>query len=319
MIYRNLGNSDLVVSAITLGTRGMGSRVNAEDSLGLIHHALDAGINSIDTAASYGCESGGAELILGKALHDRRDKAILATKSGNRAAAESNGKALSRELLIESVEGSLRRLQTDYLDLFLFHYPDPETPISESVETADALVRQGKIRYYGFSNFTAWQTAETVWGAEDCGVSLPVVNQLNYSLLRRSQEMDLFQVCLQHGLGIMPYQSLQGGILTGKYARGTLSTHLLSKIVALTTPSTEMTDECWTVVEMLSRFAAEVGKTAAQYALRWTLDQPGVSSVVLGVKTVEQIDESVGALGWAIPERHQRRLNKWTAGQRLLV
>ncbi|MBI3923901.1 MAG: aldo/keto reductase, partial [Armatimonadetes bacterium] len=262
-------------------------------------------------------QRGRTEAILGRALRGHREDALIATRGGGTLSPEPNRPRHSRASLRAQVEESLKRLQTDHIDLFLLHYPDPLTPLAESLEVLASLIDQGKIRYYGLSNYTAWQTAEIVWEAEDRGVPFPVLNQVNYNLLRRSQELDLFVVCDQYGLGVAPYSSFQGGLLTGRYQpNSSLRPHHREKMREWLAG---MTEDCWQAVDLICSLAEEVGKTPAQYALAWTLAQPGVCSVILGITEAEHIEEAVAAEAWEIPADHFARIDDLTAGKRLLV
>ncbi|PJB74947.1 MAG: oxidoreductase [Armatimonadetes bacterium CG_4_9_14_3_um_filter_58_7] len=326
MKHRTLGNTDLEISPITLGTRTFGDCISEKDAIRLVHYAVDRGINCFDTADVYGTNGNvpdgsesAAETILGTALDGRRDHIRIITKAGQTNGADAGGAGLDEAHIRSSVETSLSRLRTDCIDLFLFDTRDSVTPVEKIVATGGKLVAEGKVRHYGLSNFTAWQVAETVWAAEDTNNPLPVAAQLNYSLLRRSQEMDLFQACKQYGLAVMSYQTLQGGLLAGHY-RKDQPAPIGSR--AQENPNwmpDNMTDECWHVVETVRILAMECRLTPAQFTLAWTLSQPDVTAVALGARTVEHVDEAITAVDAEIPTDHLRKINRLTAGRRLLV
>ncbi len=314
MQNRTLGHSGLLVSPICLGTMTFGSPVPEADAVRLVHQAIDLGINFTDTANVYegyarylGSPGGVAEEIVGKALRDRRDKMIIATKVGAPVGPGPQERGLSTVHILREVERSLRRLQTDYIDLYIIHWPDKHVPLDTTLQAIDIALRQGKIRNFGMSNHSAWQLCEMLWIAERQGGPRVISSQIPFSLLRREFEYDL-PFCVKHGIGVTPYQALQGGLLTGKYRRG--------QPPPTGTRAAEKPDWIWKQddalfdrLEGIERLAAELGVPVSQYSLSWTLAQPAMSSLVVGVKRLEQIQDAVQAASVVIPPEHFAKLN----------
>lgn len=314
MQYRPLGASGLLVSPICLGTMTFGTPVQETDAIRLIHSAIDLGINFIDTANVYegyarylGSAGGVAEEIVGKALRDRRDSMILATKVGAPVGPGPQDRGLSAVHILRELDRSLRRLQTDYIDLYIVHWPDKHVPLETTLTAIDTAVRQGKIRHFGVSNHSAWQLAEMLWIAERQGGPRAVSSQIPFSLLRREFQHDL-PFCLKHGIGVTPYQALQGGLLTGKYRRG--------QPPPADSRAAEKPDWVWKQddplfdrLERVEILAHHMDVPVSQYALAWTLAQPAMSSLVVGVKRLEQIEDAVQAAGLVIPHEHFAKLD----------
>jgi aryl-alcohol dehydrogenase-like predicted oxidoreductase len=309
MQYRTLGSSGLRISPICLGTMTFGTPVGETDAIKLVHAAMDCGINFIDTANVYegyarylGSPGGLAEEIVGKALHDRRDKMIVATKVGAPVGPGPQDRGLSTVHILRELDRSLRRLQTDCIDLYIVHWPDKYVPLETTLAAMDTAVRQGKIRYFGASNHSAWQLCEMLWIAERQGGPRVATSQIPFSLLRREFQHDL-PFCVKHGIGVTPYQTLQGGLLTGKYRRG--------QSPPADSRASEKPDWMWKQdealfdrLERIESLAGQVNVPVAQYALAWTLAQPAMSSVVVGAKRVEQIQDAVAAASVTIPAEH---------------
>ncbi len=314
MKLRPLGSSGLLVSPICLGTMTFGSPVPEREAIGLIHAALDKGINFVDTANVYegykrflGSPGGVAEEIVGKALRDRRDKAILATKVGAPVGPGPQDRGLSPVHILREVDRSLKRLQTDTIDLYIIHWPDREVPLETTLSAIEVALKQGKIRSFGVSNHAAWQIAELRALAERHGWPSPVSSQIPFSLLRREFQHDL-EYCQKRHVGVTPYQSLQGGLLTGKYRRGTAAptdSRLAEKPEWMWPVNEGLFDK----LEAVEKLAAEAETTPARYALAWTLTQPAMSSLIVGVKSVAQIDDALAAVQVAIPPEHVARIN----------
>jgi L-glyceraldehyde 3-phosphate reductase len=314
MQHRPLGSSGLLVSPVCLGTMTFGSPVSEVDAIRLVHAAIDMGINFVDTANVYegyrrflGSPGGLAEEIVGKALRDRRDKVVLATKVGAPVGPGPQDRGLSAVHILREVDRSLSRLATDTIDLYLIHWPDKETPLEQTMKAVDTAQRQGKIRCFGASNHSAWQMCEMLWLAERHGWPRVVSTQIPFSLLRREFHHDL-AFCRKHGVGVTPYQALQGGLLTGKYRRG--------QQPPAGSRAAEKPDWIWKTddalfdrLEGLEALAREAGLSLAQYALAWTLSQPAMSSLIVGVKRVEQLQDAVAAAGLCIPAEHFARLD----------
>jgi len=314
MQLRSLGSSGLLVSPICLGTMTFGSPVAESDAIRLIHAALDQGINFIDTANVYegysrylGSAGGVAEEIVGKALRDRRDRAVVATKVGAPIGPGPQDRGLSAVHILREVERSLQRLQTDCIDLYIIHWPDKHVPLEVSLEAIDIAVQQGKIRYFGASNHAAWQLCELLWIADRRNFRRCVSSQIPLSLLRREFQNDL-DFCEHHDVAVTPYQSLQGGLLTGKYRRG--------RPAPGDSRAAEKPDWIWKQddalfdrLEGLAGLAQEAGVPMSQYALAWTLAQPAVRSVVVGVKKLEQLQDAVAAAALPIPIEHAAKID----------
>jgi aryl-alcohol dehydrogenase-like predicted oxidoreductase len=314
MKLRALGASGLLVSPICLGTMTFGSPVNEADSISLVHAALDRGINFIDTANVYegynrflGSAGGVAEEIVGKALRDRRDKAILATKVGAPVGPGPQDRGLSPVHILREVDRSLKRLRTDTIDLYIIHWPDKEVPLEITHGALETAVRQGKIRSFGVSNHAAWQMAELQAQSARWGWPRVVSSQIPFSLLRREFQHDL-EYCQLRNIAVTPYQSLQGGLLTGKYRRGETAP-ADSRLAEKPQWMWPLNDALFDKLEAVERLAREVGTTPAKYSLAWTLTQPAMTSLIVGVKTVAQIEEALAALEVAIPAEHLPRID----------
>jgi aryl-alcohol dehydrogenase-like predicted oxidoreductase len=324
MEYRTLGRSGLKVSPLCLGTMMLGAWGNTDEAecVSIVHRALDAGINFVDTSNNYG--EGTSEEIVGKALAGRRNAAVLATKVWSRMGEGPNEQGLSRKAIQEQVEGSLRRLRTDVIDLYQIHRPDRTTPWEETLSTLTDLVRQGKVRYVGCSTshvadpaagpwsvrLEAWEIVETLWISERNGFERWVSLQPPYSMLRRTMEVDHFPVTRRFGLGNLVWSPLEGGWLTGKYRKGQpnpLDTPRSAKWVGdLGNPKFARRIE---VVERLLELAGEKGTSLARFALAWTLRNPAVTSTILGPRTRAQLDDAIAALDVTVTEEDAARVD----------
>ena len=297
MEYRSLGRSGLKVSAIGLGCNNFGMLINEQQTKTVVDAALDQGITLFDTADVYGGR-GKSELFLGKALGKRRSQAVVATKFGNPMGDSVNETGASRRFIMNAVEASLKRLGTDYIDLYQIHKPDPDTPIEETLRAMDDLVRQGKVRYIGCSNFQGWQLVESHWIAESTGLENFVSAQNRYSLLNRDVEFDLTPVCEKYEVGILPFFPLESGLLTGKYQFGKAPKkgtrwHAWQG-------RGPMADAFWSedrfaMVEKLQALSDEHGHSLLELAVGWLLDNPCVSSVIAGATKATQIKSNVKA------------------------
>jgi aryl-alcohol dehydrogenase-like predicted oxidoreductase len=280
---------------VGLGCNNFGLRLDLDASRPVLHAALDSGVTLFDTSDSYGA----SEEILGEVLHGRRDDVVLATKfgsdikGGNGADWDARG---SRRYIRRAVERSLRRLRTDWIDLYQLHRPDPSTPIEETLEALTELVREGKVRYIGSSNFSAWAVADAEWTARARGLERFVSAQNEYSLLKRSAEAELLPACEHYGIGILPFFPLASGVLTGKYRRGEAppeGTRLHAWGMGRTP-----TDDTFDLVAKLEAYASERGVSIGDVAIGALAAQPSVSSVIAGATSPEQIQANVGALAW---------------------
>lgn len=290
MKYRYLGHTGLEVSVLGLGTNAFGKRADQDTSIRIIHHALDHGVNFIDTANIYaGTES---ERIIGLALEGRRQKAVLATKAGLIMGQGPNGRGSSRYHLMQELENSLRRLRTDYVDLYQIHTFDPHTPLEETLRTLDDMVRSGKVRYIGASNYAAWELMKAIGISEAKGLNRFVSTQVSYSLADRTPERELVPMCLDQGVGIIPYFPLAGGILTGKYS---LENRAPEQSRADTDPNFSRF-----VIDRNIRLGQEVGRLAAglelapsSLSLAWLMGRPAVSTVIVGATRTSQLEDNL--------------------------
>jgi aryl-alcohol dehydrogenase-like predicted oxidoreductase len=294
MRLKRLGRSGLKVSEIGLGCNNFGQRLDLEATRRVVHRALDLGVTLFDTADSYG-NRGGSETQLGEILGARRKDVVLATKFGWPMDDVGVLRGGSRRYLMRAVEDSLRRLKTDWIDLYQFHTPDPDTPIEETLRAQDDLVRQGKVRYLGCSNVAGWQVADTAWIARAEGLAPFVSVQNEYSLLARGVEAEVMPAMERFGLGLLPFYPLAGGLLTGKYRRGAP----LPKGARLTDTQRSadrfLTERNWTVVQALQAFAEARGRSLLDVAIGWVAAKPGVASVIAGATSAEQIEANVAA------------------------
>jgi aryl-alcohol dehydrogenase-like predicted oxidoreductase len=295
MTFRRLGQSGLTVSTIGLGGNNFGLRLDLDASRAVVETALDEGITLIDTSDSYGA----SEEILGEVLDGRRDDVVIATKFGSDLRGGNGadfGARGSRRYIRRAVERSLRRLRTDWIDLYQMHVPDPATPIEETLSALDDLVHEGKVRYVGHSNFTAWATADADWIARSKGYERFVSAQNEYSLMRRGVEAELLPACEHYGLGFLPYFPLFSGLLTGKYRRGEPPPE--GSRYHVWNLGKRLSDDRFDVIEKLEAYAAEHGVTLLDVAIGYLAAQPAVASVIAGATTPEQVRANAGALRW---------------------
>jgi aryl-alcohol dehydrogenase-like predicted oxidoreductase len=301
MEKRFLGHSGLDVSVVGLGCNNFGGMVKTLDLEGarkVIHAALDAGITLFDTSDSYGVD-GGSEKTLGEVLADRRKEIVLATKFAsplNRA--KSTRYNASRGYIMEAVEGSLRRLKTDYIDLYQYHFPDPQTPIEETMRALDDLVRQGKVRYLGCSNLAAWQLVDASWTSRHLGLERLLSTQTEFNLLARGAETALFPAMRAAKMTLLPYFPLASGLLTGKYRRG----QPLPADTRMSMPYFKggLTDARLELVEKLIASSEARGHNILELAFSWLLTQPIVTSVIAGATKPEQVTANAKATGWRL-------------------
>ena len=296
MRYRSLGNSGLVVSVAGLGGNNFGRKLEVDATRAVVDAALDAGITLLDTAESYG--AGRSEEFLGEVLARRRDQVVLATKFGHRGADMGYGAAAGakggRGYIMRAVEGSLRRLRTDYIDLYQIHTPDPATPIEETLTALGDLVAQGKVRYLGHSNFAGWQLANAAGAARELGTAGFVSAQNHWSLLERGIEAEVVPAALHYGLGVLPYYPLANGLLTGKVRRGLPppeGSRLADRPGYITGDKLDR-------VEKLADWAQQHGVTLLDVAVGGLAAQPGCSSVIAGATSPEQVKANAAAASW---------------------
>jgi aryl-alcohol dehydrogenase-like predicted oxidoreductase len=296
---RNLGASGLRVSAIGLGCNNFGGRIDLEASRKVIHKALDLGITLFDTADTYG-ERGGSETYMGQILGDHRKHIVLATKFGNPMDDVGVKRGGSRRYILSAVEDSLRRLRTDWIDLYQIHQPDPLTPIEETLRAFDDLIRHGKVRYIGCSNFAAWQVMEAQWTAKTYSLHPFVSCQDEYSLIYRKPEDELLPAMRKLGLGLLPYFPLASGLLTGKYRRNTALPAGTRLAATQRLADRYLTNRNWEIAERLGDFAAQCGHSMLELAFSWLLTQSPVASVIAGATKPEQLEQNVKAGDWAL-------------------
>jgi aryl-alcohol dehydrogenase-like predicted oxidoreductase len=299
MHIRNLGGSGLRVSAVGLGCNNFGQRIDLEASRKVIHKALDLGITLFDTADIYS-GLGGSETVLGEVLGDRRKDIVLATKYSKPMSSDGTKQGASRRYIMSAVEASLTRLKTDYIDLYQQHDFDPLTPIEESLRALDDLVRQGKVRYLGNSNFPAWRIAEAELTARGINVNRFVSCQDEYSLLVRGIEQELLPAAQAYNLGLLPFFPLASGLLTGKYKRGAAAPDDTRFAKSPVLRDRYVTPRNEDIVEKLTAFAAAHGHTMLELAFSWLASRPQVASVIAGATRVEQVEQNVKAIGWAL-------------------
>jgi aryl-alcohol dehydrogenase-like predicted oxidoreductase len=309
---RRVGASGLQVSVVGLGCNNFGRRVDATGAARVVHAALDAGIDFFDTSDTYGPQD--SERMLGAALTGRRHDAVIATKFGMSGAYPDRPtwRGGSRLHVRRAVEGSLSRLGTDYIDLYQLHTPDPQTPIEETLATLDDLVREGKVRYIGSSNFNGWQIADADWTARSRGLERFVSAQNHYSLLERAVEKEVVPACERFGLGLIPFFPLASGVLTGKYRRGQ-SPPEGTRLAASPNAGRLLTDRNFDIMEALERFAAERQLSLLEVAIGGLAAQPSVVSVIAGATRPEQVQANAAAAAWSPATEDLEALNKITS------
>lgn len=308
MEMRHLGNSGLEISVIGLGCNNFGRRLDEKQTATVVNAAVDAGITLFDTADLYG-ENGSSETYLGKALKGRRDQVVIATKFGGPMGKLPMQKGGSRQHIFQAVEDSLRRLDTDYIDLYQIHFPDLDTPLEETMRALDDLVTQGKVRYLGHSNFSGWMIAHAHHIAVRDALTPFISAQNHYHLLNREVEPDVQPACAKFGLGILPYFPLASGLLTGKYRKGQVhpeGTRLSSGPMA----ERILTDDNIDKAESLWEWSEARGHTLLELAFSWLAQQPAVSSVIAGATNVDQISANVSAANWILTPEELKEIEE---------
>lgn len=316
MEYRYLGATGLKVSELCLGAMMFGSRTDEQASAQILNTFTDAGGNFIDTADIYG--EGRSEEVLGSWLKtQRREDYVIATKVWGETGQQPNDRGLSRKHILDAVDASLRRLGTDYIDLYQLHVWDDGTPLTETLSTLDTLVRSGKVRYIGASNFRGWQLQKAIdlcrqhrWEPLACLQPL-------YTLLDRGPEWELLPVCQNEGVGVITWSPLRSGWLSGAYRRDMTAPPPDSKVAGPGTHSWERyaNDHTWHVLEELEAVAEQAGRTQPQVAVRWLLQRPGVTAPVIGARTPSHLDDLLGAVGWSLTPEQMERLDLASAPQ----
>ncbi len=310
MEYRYLGNSGLEVSVVGLGTNNFGGRTNEADTKSVIDACIEQGINFIDTADVYG-NRGMSEEFIGRALKGRRHEVLIATKFANAMGEGPLTRGGSRSYIMKAVEDSLRRLDTDYIDLYQMHVPDTKTPIEETLRTLDDLVSAGTVRYIGNSNYAGWQVADAHHVAKASGY-VPFISAQNaYSLLDRRPEAELVPAMKKFGLSMIPFSPLASGLLTGKYRRGEAGpegARLSSGAMA----QRMLTDRNFDTVEALETFAQTHGHTILELAFSWLASQPFVASVIAGATKPEQVAANAAAASWRLTDEEMAEVDQIT-------
>jgi len=313
MEYRALGRTGVKVSSLCLGCMMFGGKTNPEDSYAIIDRALDAGINFLDTANVY--TRGRSEEVTGEALkrNGKRQRIVLATKvHGVMADDDPNAQGNSRRHIIEQCEASLRRLQTDYIDLYQIHRPQSDIPIDETLRALDDLIRAGKVRYIGTSTYEAWQVVESLWVAKELGLNRFICEQPPYHILDRRIERGLVPVARTYGLAIIPWSPLAGGLLTGKYTRNTPppADSRFADVAKNPRLQARMVSDVFDVVEGLQPLATNKKCTLSQLALAWCMHQPGITSPIIGPRTMEQLEDNLGALNVSVTDEDRTAIDQ---------
>ncbi len=313
MELRRLGKTGLRVSAVGLGCNNFGDRCDFEATRRVIDKAIDSGITFFDTSDTYG-KRGGSETFMGRALGARRQNIVLASKFGLPMADDMLTRGAARRYIMRAVEASLKRLQTDWLDLYQVHFPDPLTPIEETLRALDDLVRQGKVRYIGCCNFASWMAVEGLWTSRHFNLESFVTVQNHYSLLwLKDVQPDLLAAAAAYGLGLLPYYPLAGGFLTGKYRRREAMPEgaRLSNTKRLS--DRYVTETNWDRIEKLEAYAKGHGRGLLDLAFAWLLAHPVIPSVIAGATKPEQIDANVKAGEWVLTEDQKAEVDKIVA------
>jgi aryl-alcohol dehydrogenase-like predicted oxidoreductase len=319
MEYRQLGNSGLRVSTITLGTMGFGGtgwasavgRIGVDGARRQIDMARAAGVNLIDTADVY--SEGLCEEIVGEALGANRDDVLLATKVRMPMGDGPNDAGLSRHHILRAVEASLRRLGTDYIDLYQVHEWDGQTPLEETLSALNSLVSSGKVRYIGASNFAGWQLMKALWVADRHGLGRFVSQQIYYSLQARDAEYELIPLTLDQGLGVLVWSPLAGGLLSGKYRRGADAPEGTRRFEGWSEPPVHDEERLYNTIDELIAISEELDVSAAQVALAYTIGKPGITSVIAGARTEEQLADNLAAADLVLSAEQVERLDQVSA------
>jgi aryl-alcohol dehydrogenase-like predicted oxidoreductase len=312
MEYRNLGKSGLQVSLVGLGCNNFGMRIELEQARKVVFKALDLGITLFDTADIYG-KRGGSESMLGEILGDRRKDIVLATKFGGQMNDAGTMQGASRRYIMSEVEASLSRLKTEWIDLYQIHFPDPKTPMDETLRALDDLIRAGKVRYIGCSNHPAWKVVDAEWIAKQSGVAAFISCQDEYSLLARGPERELVPALQSFGLGLLPYFPLASGLLTGKYKRNAPAPADTRFGTLKGLADRYGTDANWQIVEKLEKLCEQRGHTMLELAFSWLAARPMVASVIAGATKPEQLEQNVAAMGWALSADDMAEIDRLTA------
>lgn len=310
MEMRRLGNSGLDVTLVGLGCNNFGGRIDFDQTRSVVHKTLDVGINLFDTADVY--SRGVSEEFLGRILGDRRKDVVIATKFAKPMDDGGRLRGTSRSYILRAVEASLRRLQTDWIDLYQIHEPDQRTPIEETLRALEDLVRQGKVRHIGSSNYYAWQVVEAQLTAQRINTTSFISFQDEYSLLTREIERELIPAASGYGMGLLPYYPLASGLLTGKYHRNEPMPAGARITNSKSYTERYLTDENWRRVEALSSLATEQGHTLLELAFSWLAAQPAVASIIAGATKPEQVEQNAAAASWKLSPEELAQIDQIT-------
>ena len=323
MEYRTLGTTGMKVSELCLGTMQFGWTADEETSYAVLTAAFEAGINFIDTADIYsrwveGNPGGVSETIIGKWLKKgaaSRDQLVIATKVRGRMGEGPNDEGLSRRHILSAVEASLRRLQTDYIDLYQLHWPDDDTPIEETLSALDDLVRKGLVRYIGCSNYPAWRLMQALWTSQAKNLARFVCLQPHYNLIHRQEyERELEDVCQTYGLGVIPYSPLGGGFLTGKYHQGEEPPAGSRGATSSRIQNYMKNERSWMAIEELRSLGEAHGKTISQIALAWMLSRASITSPIIGPRSIEQLEDNLGSTDIRLNREEIEKLEEISSG-----
>lgn len=310
MIYNNLGRSGLKVSELCLGTMLFGKETNVRDSQTIITSALDIGVNFIDTADVY--VGGGSEKLIGQFIKTTRNQWILATKLASKMSETPNSGGLSRKWVVEACENSLKRLRTDYIDIYYLHKEDPTTPLDETLRAIGLLISQGKIRYFGVSNYRSWRVAEICNICDGLGIDRPIASQPYYNAMNRMPETEHIPACSYYGIGVVPYSPLARGLLTGKYKKNE-QPERDSRVARndRRIMQTEWRPESVEIIEKITAYAQEKGVTPIDIAIQWLLNNRLVHSIVAGPRTLTQWQSYTDALKYKYTNEDEKLINSF--------
>lgn len=314
MENRLLGRSGLIVSELCLGTMTFGNATNEEEAHKIIHSFLDAGGNFLDTANSY--VGGVSEEIIGRALKNRRQEVVLATKARQRVGEFPNDAGYSRRHVLEQIDQSLRRLQTDYVDLYQLHIWDHLTPIDEVLRTLDDLISSGKVRYIGCSNFLAWQLMKALSVSDFRNYARFISIQPQYSIVNREMDREVLSLCQEEEIGFLPWAPLAGGFLSGKYTKieePTFGRFSETKVVGEYSWERKFTEHNFNILKTVKEVAEDNGKTMTQVSLRWLLQKQGVTAPIFGVRSFDQLMENLGSVDWTLSAEDWQRIDEASA------
>lgn len=311
MKYKLLGRSGLAVSELCLGTMTFGNTTSESESIEMIERFVEQGGNFLDTANVY--VGGKSEEIVGKAIKNKRSNIVLATKVRMSTSDDINGSGLSRKHIMDSVEASLKRLQTDYIDLYQVHTWDAATPIEETLRALDDLVSSGKVRYIGCSNFYSWQMMKSLACSEMNRYVKFISIQPQYSLVSRQMDREMLSLCKEENIGFIPWALLGGGFLTGRYNRSEPTEGRLTAKAGESSWGLRANERNFQVLDAVQSVAEQLGKTPAQVALRWLNQLEGMTSPIFGARTLEQFNDNMGAIGWEMPQEVWNQLNEVSA------